>query len=266
MLQIIRLHRVGDGMFRTLATTVAIGLAFAGGSALAQGEAPPALAAPAQTEAVQPALPVAPSDSPRVAYVVRNVRPQLIDITPAKGAFAVVGVAAAMATGASIVADNQIENPANEIAPAIAEAYARAHGYRLGEGPLPVDKEHPLPGSREAQAAAVQGARYLVDVEPPGQTLIYFPLDWGKFDLTYVDRVRVTDLQTGKVVENATCVLKPRKRPDLLGHGELLADQAAGLKALMKFKAAECATELKTKLKLEPVADATPPAPPPAPR
>jgi hypothetical protein len=266
-------------MFRTVGITAALCFAAAASIAQAQDPSPPAAAsseAPSAAEAAPPTPaasstpPASAPSGPVVAYIVRDVQPTLIDSKPSNAAFGVIGAVAAISAGGDIVKKNNIANPANDIARDLAAAYAADHGYRLADTPLPVDKDHPAP-KREGLAAFSQGARYVVDVEPPGMTLIYQPLGWTSFDLMYADRVRVTDVETGKVIENARCFLKSQKRPGQLSHDQLLADGAAGLKLLIKAKATECtaaiATELKLPLPAQPAsAEASPLAPPPVPR
>ncbi len=176
----------------------------------------------------------------------------MIDTTPAKASFAIIGAVAAIEAGGKIVAENDIENPANAIAKDLALAYAKANGYRLADAALVVDKDPPAPKSGEPQ-----GARYIVDVGPPGMNLIYFGLDWAHFDLIYSDRASVTDMTSNKVVAKGRCFLPTKKRPDLLGHDALLADKAAELKKLIQAKAAECEDKLKADLKLTTVQTAS---------
>jgi hypothetical protein len=268
----------GKNMIGKSVLMAAILVSAAGSYANAQDSSPPEAAssqAPAPPTAVAaPSAPPTPSESgpsaPVVAYVMRDVQPTLIDSKPSNAAFGVIGAVAAISAGGDIVKRNNIANPANDTAHDLAAAYAAGHGYRFTDAPLPVDKAHPAP-KREDLAAFSQGARYIVDVEPPGMTLICQPLGWSSFDLMYADRVRVTDVQTGKVIENVRCFLKPQKRPGQLSHDQLLADGAAGLKLLIKAKAAECTAAMAAELKLplpaqEASADAIPPAPPPVPR
>ena len=87
-------------------------------------------------------------------------------------------------------------------------------------------------------------------VDSPGMNLIYFPVDWAHFDLLFMDRVRVIDTASQKVVAQSKCFIKTHKRPGLLTHDELLADNAAALKQLIKDKAAECTAKMKADLKL----------------
>lgn len=192
---------------------------------------------------------LAPAPGPMVAYVKHTKPPLLIDQTPAAAAFGLVGTAAAMSSGNSIVLNNQIEDPSGEIAHQVALAYAAAHGAHVADAPLSDD--HKWTRAKGATLAGeANGASYVIDVDPPGMNLIYFPLDWTHFDLMFMSFVRVIDTSNGEVVAKARCYLKPVKTADTKTHGELLADKAANLKQLIALKSQRCVDELKTALRL----------------
>jgi len=191
----------------------------------------------------------AADETPLIRFVKHTKPPVLIDSTPGTAAFALVGAAAAIAAGHDIVVKNGIEDPSGDMARQVALAYAAAHGARVADEPLPDNHLWTQPKGKDL-AAEANGARYVIDVDPPGMTLIYFSLDWAHFDLMFASQVRVIDTTTGAVVAKARCFLKSQKTPEALTHGELLADSAAKLKLLITAKANACATALKTGLKV----------------
>jgi hypothetical protein len=213
----------------------------------AEAAAAPSVEAPAEAR-----IPAAlAADAPVVTYVVRPIKPQLIDTTPGRASFALVGAFASMAAGTQVVADNDIQNPGNDVAIDLARAYATAHGYRLTDTPVVIADPHQMLQTKAGTLSIkAEGAHYVVDVDSPGMNLIYFSLDWGHFDLMYIQNARVVDTTDNRVVANAKCFLKPKKTPEARTHGELMADHAAGLKLLIKAKAQQCAAIMKTQLKL----------------
>jgi len=218
----------------------------------ATGAAP--VTGPAESQpAVAPQPAATPSavaeQGPMVGYVKHTKPPVLIDSTPGKAAFALVGTVAEIAAGHDIVVNNDITDPSGDMAREIAAAYAAAHGAKVASSPLLDDHLWTLAKGSDL-AAQSNGARYVVDVEPPGLNLIYFSFDWTHFDLMFMDRVRIIDTSNGTVVAKARCFLKSQKTPAALTHSELLADNAAKLKQLIASKSQSCVDLLKTGLKL----------------
>lgn len=222
----------------------------------ATGESPagPAASAtptPAAAESAPPAATpaAAASDQIVVAYVKHTKPPVLIDTTPAKASFALIGAAAMMAAGHDIVVKNDIQDPSGDMARDIATAYAAAHAGRVAETPISDDHVWTRPKSGKLVEQAGD-ARYVVDVDPPGLNLIYFSFDWTHFDLMFSSSVRVIDTSNSQIVAKAGCFINTKKSPGLLGHSELLADNAAALKQLIVRKSQACLVALKTGLKL----------------
>ena len=175
--------------------------------------------------------------------------PVLIDTTPAKASFALVGAFAAISAGHAIVVDNDIEDPSGDMARDIATAYAAAHGGQVADQPISDDH---LWTRAKADKLVEQSnsASYIVDVDPPGMNLIYFSFDWVHFDLMFGSAVRIIDTSNNQVVSHARCFLKPQKSADLMGHEQLLADRATGLKQLIARKSQACVAKMKADLQL----------------
>jgi len=217
--------------------------------------APPATAAapapPTATSGVTPpAAPiVAPTAAgPLVAYVKHTKPPVLIDTTPGKAAFAMVGAFAAISAGGAIVTDNAIPDPSGDMAHDIATAYAAAHGGRVADAPILDDHQMTRPKGEDL-AKESNGANFVIDVDPPGMNLIYFGFDWTHFDMLFLSVARVIDTSNGKVVAHGHCFLRTDKT-GAQTHDALLADHAAALKALIVTKSQACVVQMKAELKL----------------
>ena len=206
-------------------------------------------AAPPVTAATGSAAPSVSSEVAVIAYVKHTKPPLLVDSTPATAGFAMVGALAAIAAGHSIVVDNEIQDPSGDMAREIASAYAAAHGARVADGPV-LDGHLWAAAKAESLAEKSTDARYVVDVEPPGMTLIYFTFDWTHFDLIFGTRARIIDTSNNRVISQARCFMRTEKSPDLLGHQQLLADRAAALKLLIIRKSEACVAKMKADLKL----------------
>lgn len=222
-----------------------------GPDSAAQTAAPQTTAAPAAASATTQPAPAqgATAGAVTVAYVKHTKPPLLSDTTPGKAGMAMVGAIVALSTGKEIVETNDIQDPSGAMAHDIAAAYAAAHGAQVQDAPISSDRAMTRAKPEElAQQAA--GARYVVDVDPPGLNLIYFGLDWGKYDLMFMDYVRIIDTSSNTVVAHAKCFLRTEKTPDSPSHDALLANRAEKLKALLAKKSQTCVERMKADLKL----------------
>jgi len=203
---------------------------------------------------------------PLVAYVSHHGPPVLSDMTPRSAMFAGLGGAAGgvglgMASthaGRAIARDNGLEDPSGRMAHALAMAYAATVGGRVAASALNGD----VPWSRIRPPEAAQradGAQYVVEVDRPGMTLIYFPFDWEHRDLFLSSNARVIDTASGRAVAKAHCFVRTDHSNDLTHH-DLLADNAAALKQLIIRKSDACVAELEAKLHLPALAEPDPAA------
>lgn len=189
------------------------------------------------------------ANTPLIDYVKHTKPPVLVDTTAGSAGFALIGAAVAIASGHAIVVDNAIQDPSGDMAHELATAYAAAHGDRVADAPIPDDHLWTRAKS-ETLVQQSSGASYVVDVDPPGMTLIYFPLDWKHYDLTFMSGVRIIDTSDGKIVAKTRCYLKSQKTPGAMTHGELLANGAVALKQLIVSKSEACVAQMKAGLKL----------------
>lgn len=223
----------------------------------ASADNPPApFSIPALPSSAPAAAAAAPS-GPLVAYVKHTKAPLLIDQTVAAvlpgalfGPIAAVTVGAAMTIsgGSDIVAQNGIEDPSGDMARDIAMAYAAAHGGRVADGSI-ADDHKSTRAKPSALAEQADGAQYVVDVDPPGMTLTYFPFDWEHRDLMFLSNARVIDASSDKIVAQAHCFIKTDDSYEMT-HDELLADHAAELKQVIARKSRACVASIEDKLHL----------------
>lgn len=221
-------------------------VALMGCSALAAATAGQAQAPTPVETAGQPVA----ADAPMVTYVVRRTPPQLVDLTPGRGAFAMIGAFAAISAGAKVVSENGIENPANDVAREVAIAYAAAHGYRVADTPLVIDDGNLEQAKKTALGSLAPGAHYVVDSDVASMNLTYFSGDWAHYRLLYSGRLRIIQTAGNRVVSEGRCSLKPKKTPDAPSHDALLENQAAMLKQLIRSSADQCGAEMKAALKM----------------
>jgi hypothetical protein len=188
------------------------------------------------------------ASGPSVAWVKHVKPPQLMDDIAGLSAIGMIGAVAEISSGKHIVEADNIEDPSRELAETLAASWAAAHGGQVADAPILTDKEM-LRASAETLAKNAAGARYVVDVDPPGMTLIYFSFDWTHYDLMYLDFVRVIDVPSNKVVATGRCFIKTEKQ-GAATHDALIADDGALLKQVIARKADACLIKLKEDLKL----------------
>lgn len=229
-------------MLAALAGVAAAPAAFAEPPAVAQE---PAAAEPAPSPAPEPAAAPEEASGPTVVYTTRPTPPAFVLMTPAQGGFAVVGALAAMSASKQMALDLQLTEPANEISAAFAAAYVSSKGGRVLERPLVITE--PKTDLLKANAAADQ-AQYVIDVGPAGVNVTYLPLDWGRYSVLLTAGARVFDASTGKLVLKGGCQHQSDKGSQAPTKDQLLANQGAGLKAMIATASQACAAQLEQKL------------------
>lgn len=180
---------------------------------------------------------------------VKHVKPlMLVDSIAGMSAIGMIGAVASIASGKHIVEADNIEDPSHDLAKTLAASWAAAHGGQVADAPILTDKEM-LRASPETLSKNAAGARYVVDVDPPGMTIIYFSFDWIHYDVMYLDYARVIDTQSNKVVATARCFIRTEKQ-GAPTHEALLDNEGALLKQVIARKADTCLVKLKEGLKL----------------
>lgn len=159
--------------------------------------------------------------------VAKREKPSFAAGTAGKAAFGVIGAAAMIAKGNSIIQENHVEDPAVYIAKELAGDLATAHSMTL---------------------AAEGGADILLDVRTVNWSFIYFPTDWNSYRVIYSAKLKLTDAKSGKVLAEGFCARVPEKSDSAPGYEELMADQAARLKQELTAGADQCIGEFRAKV------------------
>jgi len=178
-----------------------------------------------------------------VAYTTRK-KPDFTAMTAGKAAFAVIGAIAMINEGNSIVASNNIPDPADAIAAGLAKALNTAHGARLVTPPVSIETDE----ASQIIARANGVARYVLDVQTTNWSFAYFPGDWSHYRVIYFAKARLIDTQTKQVVAEGMCKRVPESITDAPTYDELLARQAARLKSELVAATGECVQVLKKEM------------------
>lgn len=175
--------------------------------------------------------------------VTKRPMPAFTALTAGKAMFGVLGAAAMISAGNEIVSSNGIEDPAVFI----GQELGRTLGERLS---LPVQAAD---GVLAATKPAEMARQYpegglLLDVQTVNWSFGYFPSDWNNYRVMYSVKMRLVDAASGKAVAEGFCARVPEDKTGAPTHDQLLADNAAELKARLQHAAGECAEELKVQV------------------
>lgn len=174
-----------------------------------------------------------------VVHTARDM-PDFGEMTPAKATFGVIGAAMMISEGNKTVMMNQIADPGVAIADALLNAMQSSQGVQVVASPLRIDSEDP---ARIAELAKGK-ARYVLDVRTLMWQMMYFPTDWTHYRVMYTAKARLIDVDGKNVVAEAFCKQLPESNAGAPTFDELLALNAARLKATNAANAQACAESL----------------------
>lgn len=155
--------------------------------------------------------------------------------TAGKAAFAVVGAAAMVAEGNSIVKKNEIQDPAVVISQALAERLVAARGVSL----VPTQAVAADDGVNTLLATYTD-TDYLLDVKTFNWMFNYYPSDWAHYKVTYSARLRLIDWNTKKVVAETMCQTVQGDDANPPTKEQLLENKASLLKEYLGKGASAC--------------------------
>ncbi len=208
----------------------------------ADAPSPPAPAAAPPAPEAAPAAPATTPAGPVVAYVTLTKKPTFVAQSVGSAEFAVIGAIAAMSAGDKLVATYNIDDPSVAVAAEVAKLYAAKQGASLASAPLVVDN------GAQLKSLDGKGARYVVTVATYYWGYSYFSFDWGHYGAFYGAVLAIYDTTTDKTVAKGKCLVVTKKQPDSPTYDQMVADNAAKLKALLAGAGETCLDQLKAKV------------------
>lgn len=178
--------------------------------------------------------------------VARTVhpRPGFYANTSATVLAGLVGLAAAKSEGTTVVEANNVEDPAVAIASALSDTLVTRHGARSLAGPIPAKS-----GDAATIAASSRGlARFIVDVKTLHWSSHYLQEDASRYRIFYMARARLIDASSGAVVAQAFCKHRPDSAEGAPNYGQLMGNQASGLKRELRTATEDCIAEFRSML------------------
>lgn len=221
------------------------------------------LAASVADAAVTPPAPA--PDGGAVGYIHRDkparimiMRPRDAALTGLLAGFPGMGVLEAAAIGGTVGAIRAtdggpsrrlgLDDPANVIAREIAASYGEVHHLALAPAAIPVEQERQVV-SKHVGPSGDADARPAFLVEASTSTLVtYFSFDWARYGLTFTGDVKVIDARTGATVARGVCRVRPEKTPQSPTFREMVADNAAVMKAMIAKSAQSCLEQIRSKV------------------
>jgi hypothetical protein len=182
---------------------------------------------------------VAKSLKGKHAAAVAAETPSFTAMTAGKAMFGVFGAAAMISEGNALVAKHGVQDPAVKLSADLAQELGRKLGVSVAapSGPAASDDIDDL-------ATRHPNEDLVLDVRTVGWSFGYFPTDWSHYRVIYSVKARLIDVKTKEVLAEGFAQRVPDYTPDAPTYDELLASNAARLKAELNKAAKECYAEL----------------------
>lgn len=181
-----------------------------------------------------------------VARTTYAAKPDFTAMTPANGAFGLVGALAAISAGNSLVNDNGLTVPSDTIGQVLVSQLRDERGMRMAVEPVATSSDD----IGRIVAAAKGKADYVLDVQTTGWGITYYPTHWGSYRVNHSAHARLIDVADNRVVAQGRCLTGPDYTDQAPSYNELLDNRAAGLKSRLSLAGDECVAILKRTLAL----------------
>jgi hypothetical protein len=182
----------------------------------------------------------------RQVVITQRERPNFVAETPGKAMLGLTGAALMVVAGNSIVRENAIEDPAVHIARQLSDVLEQHYATRTLADALQT-KEKDI----AKICSAKPDADLILDVRTLSWSASCFMTSWNKYKVTYTVSVRLIDAKSRKVIAEGAFGRVPAKAtPDAPTHKELLANNAAWLKAELNRDAELCVQDFKKRILL----------------
>ena len=169
-----------------------------------------------------------------VVYTTRD-RASFSAMTAGKAAFALIGAVAMLAAGAKILDENQISDPSTELGEKLAKSLEAKYNTQTAGAPIKT-----ADGNIDQMAKDSSDAKFAIDVQTINWGFAYFPFDWSHYRVLYVAKARLINLETKQVVAEDGCQIYKKENENAPTYDQLMANQAALLKDMIKAATGEC--------------------------
>jgi hypothetical protein len=146
-------------------------------------------------------------------------------------------------SGNTLIRENNIPDPAYEIAERIARAMETKYSITyagIGKAEISDDDVSKL-------AALYKTNSFVLDIRTLNWGFLYYPLYWTKYRLIYAARMRLIDTNSAGVLAEGSCYTLGDKVDSAPTYEELLDNGASRLKAEIEDAVIDCVQEFSTK-------------------
>ena len=179
---------------------------------------------------------------PSQITLTNREKPGFAAMTAGKAAFGAIGAAAMISAGNTIIEENDVADPANQIGVELAKLLADK--YQLPEASR---SELPVKGLKtQTVVDTYANTGMVLDVQTINWSFGYFPTKWGKYRVIYSAKLRLIDSDSGNLLAEGFCDRIPEYDENAPSKDELLADSAARLKEELSLAAGSCIDQLKS--------------------
>ena len=167
-----------------------------------------------------------------------------LPMTNTKGAFAVLGVAAAVSEGSELVREHNLEDPAIDIKTSLANDLSDT--YQISDVKI-LQEAKPYESNPEEVAALASHDGIVLDVRTFGWGTMYYPFK-TKYKVNYMAQARLINAREKRLISAERCTIKEEYSENSPTYDELMENGAALLKKKLADASTECAARFAKKM------------------
>lgn len=206
------------------------------------------LAGCAATQTVRLAANTSLNFSGKQLHITRESPDPFLPLTYGNALFGAVGVIAAAGEGQSFIEKTSLKDPSHGLEDQLAEHVVTK--YQLsGRGQTLDFTSSGAPSDVVSWSRKKNIDGLILDVETRGWGYSYDGFNTSDYFVHYTGRLKLTDLQSGKVIASHLCNKNTKTLQDgkVYAHDDLVANNAGLLKQLFGVLSQSCLNEFKTK-------------------
>lgn len=167
-----------------------------------------------------------------------------LPMTNTKGAFAVLGVAAAVSEGKTLVKEHNLRDPAISIRNTLTKDLSET--YQISDINV-ISKAMPYESDPENVAALASNEGIVLDVRTFGWGTMSYPFK-TKYRVNYVAQARLINAEEKRLISADRCVLNEEFSETSPTYDELMENSAALLKQKLANATTECTRKFSDKM------------------
>jgi len=176
-----------------------------------------------------------------------------LPMTNTKGAFALVGVAAAVSEGKKIVEEKGLSDPAIAIKNDLAKKLSET--YQISDITMVPDAK-PYESDPVAVSSMSENQGIVLDVRTFGWGTMYYPFK-TKYKVTYFAQARLINAKENRLISTERCTIDEKYSENSPSYDELMENDATLLKKKLEDASRECVNLFAQKMGISTTANLT---------